>query len=150
VFRAFAGVCGLVVDSSSIRCGVPPEPDIICTVDGEERSFELVRAVNEAMVRVGVALRREASERGAAHYVGTPSMFAFLDDPLRKKAAKRYVAKGRIDLLLWLDGTKDHLPTAAIEAMPQAVKNILGGYPGRWREVWLFDPRTGRVIETAG
>ena len=48
VFRRFAETCRLSIDVSSIEKRDPPEPDILCTVDGEcDVAFELVEVTDE-------------------------------------------------------------------------------------------------------
>jgi len=146
VFRAFAPASGLEIEPASIRCAQPPHPDIVCEVAGRPHYFELARAVNEGLVRLNVDLHRRASREGGAHDFTTPDPLAFLEMPLAKKAAKTYVADGPIDLLLWLDRTKDHLGFATVDAMPHAVEHTLRRFAAQWHEVWLFDPVATRIL----
>ena len=47
VFIEFAAAAGLNLDKESVRSAEPPEPDISCRVDGEERYFELTRVSDQ-------------------------------------------------------------------------------------------------------
>jgi hypothetical protein len=60
VFEAFAAVCPLAINVASVKSRRPPEPDILCEVQGEGPvAFELGEVINEA-------LERATSERVAA------------------------------------------------------------------------------------
>lgn len=63
VFRAFAQACPLPIKPESIAKRDPPEPDILCTVDGQgEVGFELTEVVDPGLARhfySGLDLKRQ-------------------------------------------------------------------------------------------
>lgn len=52
IFSRFAAVCGLPIRPGSIEKCQPPEPDILCTVEGEGPvAFEMVEIIDEDLAR---------------------------------------------------------------------------------------------------
>lgn len=63
IFSAFAAVCPLPIDVASVRSRQPPEPDVLCDIDGQGPvAFELGEVVSEALEQAtneGTAVRRD-------------------------------------------------------------------------------------------
>ena len=49
IFRSFVAASGLDIDVSSIEKREPPEPDILCCIDGNKVAFELVELIDDKL-----------------------------------------------------------------------------------------------------
>ena len=96
VFRAFAIVAGLSIDSGSERNAKPPEPDIFCRIAGVPYYFELGEVADTSVAySLAKALENDEPTGGAF------SQMQPFRDILTSKARKKYESNGSsIDLLL--------------------------------------------------
>jgi hypothetical protein len=132
VFRDFAEAARLPLVRGSIESRPPPEPDILCTVEGGTRvAFELVCLVDQDLAHVTAqAIANPAEPRGV-----------WFDDPtferIREKlVAKEYKTVHPMELLAWGDDTL--LPRSSWEPMfADQVRALFDSTPSRFRRLWV-------------
>jgi hypothetical protein len=127
VFRDFARVAGLGIDESSVRKRVPPEPDLLCVVEGEGPvAFELVELCDPNLAKVFADPLRPGNE------------FIRTSDPspgiVRNKLRKTYKTEHPIELLCYTDG---RVITPADVILP-SIRPYLGSFRHVFRRAWLF------------
>lgn len=93
VFEAFVRAAGLAVDDGSIAPQDPPNPDIRCTIAGEEWCFELARIAAPSVEDL-------TNARGRKNGVSVDQKKVLLD-MLDKKAGKTYACKEHTGLVLY-------------------------------------------------
>ena len=130
VFQAFVERSGLPVVAGSAESRSPPEPDILCEVDGQGRvAFELKENCAPELARVGAA--SEKAEVGGVVYTRVV-------DPTRRIARKAktrsYEGGHPVELLVYADGRVVTTPQVSMEHL----RNVFG--PGRhpYRRVWFM------------
>ena len=126
VFHQFVRDSGLAVIEGTVEKRLPPEPDILCELQGEgEVHFELA----EACAPEFAELRSRSSGDGAFAWGADVTA-----DTLKKKLGKRYDVSGPVELLIF---------TNAATALPDDVliprlRPVVESGIGQFRRVWLF------------
>lgn len=83
IFRAFASTCGLPVLPESVEKRDPPEPDILCHIDGEGHvAFEMVELIDERNIG-----RRHANQLAMMDHLREG--YRNLPDDIRNELRKR-------------------------------------------------------------
>lgn len=140
VFKGFAEISGLDIDSGSIKSESPPLPDISCTVSGQKHFFELTRAVDQQIANdIGYVL----SEGRKTGYTRNSKIHSYCDveiitDAVTRKTAKQYETdRDKVDLLIYSDGIyHGRLNEAIIE---EEVNKLREQYKDRWGTIWIYD-----------
>lgn len=126
VVRQFMKEAGLTVVEDSIEKRLPPEPDVLCELEGDGVVyFELTEACAPEFAKL-----RSDSENTGAFAWGSDATA----DTLKKKLGKQYGVCEPVELLIY---------TNAATALPDDVliprlRPILGSGIGQFRRVWLF------------
>jgi hypothetical protein len=138
VFLEFVRITELVVDEGSIKQGVPPNPDISCTIDGIGQHFELTRLTDEQI------------ETKVIHGRSGYSNFRIeIEDVLRiikSKCKKRYEADGSVGLVVQEGAT----PIDGLWARGQAsqlrelVEEAIAG--SQFTRAWLVDISASKFL----
>jgi hypothetical protein len=117
VFRSFAAVCGLFVEPSSIEKRNPPEPDILCRLEGGKPiAFEMVRLVDQEKIakRLGdkekleqhlgqtVGALPECLRDQLQSLIGNARIFIRMR-PKKSLASRKLVAGKIVEILLTVD-----------------------------------------------
>ena len=134
IFEKFAVEAGLKVVPGSLSKCEPPQPDIICSLEGEGQvRFELAEA---CAFEFAEAINNPRPE-GVYSCFGTDVS----EDTLRKKLSKSYPVSEPIELLLYTDGATakpDYVLKLEFEA-------ILSETQGPYRRVWLHGDKTHEI-----
>jgi hypothetical protein len=145
-FAEFAARDGLYVRPGSAVNRRPPEPDILCEVEGEGLvAFELVEIVDSTLAEnISVAVRKGVP--GAGAWVGDTTQ-----ERLRKKLDATYETAYPIELVMWANPfiTPPDVWRPTFEPSLKALRGRsqfrriwvvnLGG-PTNERGVWFVDP----------
>jgi len=96
VFAEFAEREGLSVRPGSVVSRHPPEPDVLCEVEGEWTvAFELVEIVDSALAEnISVSIRKNVSADGT--WVGDPTL-----ERITTKVGRTYKTQHPIELVAW-------------------------------------------------
>jgi hypothetical protein len=140
-FNEFARAAGLPVEEESARNAKPPQPDIRCRIDGEERWFELGRITDTHLTKtISIPSPKDPA----------PFSFAQKEPLLRiieKKAAAHYEANGHpVDLVLYFEqqppdrtALERHLRESA-ESLNELRQR------GLFSRIWIYDRWSKSVL----
>jgi hypothetical protein len=147
VFLEFAVVAGLNVDPDSVRSTDPPEPDISCRIDGEDRYFELTRvSVQHLADSIGQTLT--AIKKGAPIPTGQVASYSSRESvasAIGKKAGKNHeTGDSRFDLLVYSDGVLH--PPVRIDLVRDTMKVVEVEHSGKWGQIWLYDAAAKHLV----
>ena len=132
VFRDFVRIAALPVDSDSVEKRSPPEPDVLCRIEGlGQVAFELVELCDPNLARVFADPLKPSHE-----YVRTSDPSAGI---LRKKLRRAYDTPHPVELLCYTDG---RIITPADVIIP-TLRPYLGSFAHVFRKAWLLSE--GRV-----
>ncbi len=149
-FTALAAAEGFRVRPGSAVSRPPPEPDVLCELEGEGLvAFELVEIIDSALAEnISVAIRKNVPADGA--WVGDTTM-----ERITGKTEKTYSTPHPMELVAWADPfiTPPDVWRPTYEPSLRALHCLsrfrriwvvnLGG-PGRERGVWFVNPPFGR------
>ena len=144
-FRQFAKAVPLGIDPRTIKSCVPPEPDILCRVDGELQYFELGEVTDE-----GLARRRSlAVKRGDAISAGSFLQIEPLCRIYDQKCGKAYTTDSKVVNLVLYYSTDRQVPyteglQAEISARKSEIVRKLVKSP--FETAWLFDSWSQSII----
>lgn len=126
VFRQFVKEAGLTVVDDSVEKRIPPEPDVLCVLEGDgEVYFELAEACAPEFAR----LRSGPEDTGAFAWGADVT-----EDTLKKKLGKQYGVCEPVELLIYTNAATA-LPDDVLISM---LRPILESGIGQFRRVWLF------------
>ena len=133
VFREFAERSSLVIDPNSIVSRAPPEPDILCHVEGEGCvAFELKEFCDERLAATISALSKPSvlSKPKGPEYLrlGGPTRAI-----LRQAKAKRYESSYPIEIVFYTAGRVVFVPEAA-----HRISDCFRDGLHQFRRVWLM------------
>ena len=140
VFAEFAQAAALPARSASSR--LPPEPDLITTLDGRPCYFELGRLADNGYAKFILEVRRRSPSPVAPNYreIGYPQR-----DMLLQKLSKSYQTFGHpIHLVLYFDidapQVEGPLPPIPFEQeATHVMEPILRQSMGPFSKVWYFE-----------
>ena len=149
VFLSFAKYAALRVRPGSAVSRRPPEPDVLCELEGEGHvAFELVEIIDSALAEnISVSIRKNVPADGA--WVGDTTL-----ERIREKLEKTYVTPHPMELVAWADPfiTPPSVWRPTYERSLMALHGVSGfrriwvvnlGGPDGERGVWFVDPRSG-------
>jgi hypothetical protein len=137
IFREFAELSGLPIDTETIESRPSPEPDIRCVVAGEGPvAFEMVEICNSELAKdIGDQLKR-----------GTKPKFLMLDDPspvtFLGKLGKSYQTNAGVELVCYSGRTA--VPDDLALAKLKDLANLHGITP--FRRVWFLGHETCNIV----
>ena len=143
-FVEFASLAGLPVLAGTVESRPPPEPDIVCEIDGRGRvAFELVTLFDEDLARMlAQAVRGDLS---TGTWFGDPSL-----ESIRVKCTKKdYQTQHPIELVAWGDDTL--LPyNSWAPSFEQRLKDLVNGSP--FQRLWAVNlsPPRGAACRVIG
>ena len=127
IFDQFWPVAGLRVVPDTIQNRAPPEPDILCEIEGDGPvAFELVRLIDQDLARaIGTA-----SPDGLA--IGDPTF-----SEIRKKLiGKRYTTTHPMELVAYVEIDALLPPDVWLPKFGQRTSDLLDEAP--FRRLWVF------------
>jgi hypothetical protein len=145
VFRAFAKVAPIRVETNSDRSVPPPEPDICCSMDGSRYYFELGEITSQGVARGNATEHKTSEPTGGPFSQDIP--FAYL---LSSKATKTYVTSGApVDLLMYY--RKQYPPwgqyfAEMANASARDLHALLKENGGPFDRLWVFDSWQDRIL----
>jgi hypothetical protein len=127
VFDQFWRVAGLQVLPDSVQSRTPPEPDILCEIEGEGLvAFELVELIDQDLARA----LGTASPDGLA--IGDPT-----HSNIRKKlVGKRYSTAHPMELVAYVEIDALLPPDVWVPTFGQRMRDLLDDSP--FRRLWVF------------
>lgn len=127
VFERFVRLRDLCITPGSVEKRVPPDPDILCSVEAEGLvGFELTEACAPEFAEAEARVRTRG---GSAFVWGRDASI----NTIRRKLKKSYPVTYPIELILWAGRTA--LPDDVLQPM---VTPLLSGGLGQFRRVWLL------------
>jgi len=130
-FMEFAAVAGLPVLPGTVESRLPPEPDIVCEIEGRGRiAFELVTLFDEHLAKTLAQAARGKATAGT--WFGDPSL-----ETVRVKCTKKnYETPNPIELVAWGDDTL--LPYDCwAPSFEQRLKNLVDG--SAFQRLWVVN-----------
>ncbi len=120
VFQEFAQRSGLSVVSGSIENRNPPEPDVLCEIEGEgPMAFELAEFADEGLAREVDRLSKRP-EDAAGNFIWAGGVMHILGN----KFTKHYESPYPIDLIGYTDGRTPLPPDVLIPQMREYLEYI--------------------------
>ena len=137
VFQEFAQRSGLSVVPGSIENRNPPEPDILCEIEGEgPMAFELAEFVDEGIAKESAHVLKHPENSGKKGIWAGEVMHI-----LENKFSKHYESPYPIDLICYTDGRTLLPPDVLIPQMGRQIKD--NPNTGQFRGVWLMSIQEG-------
>jgi hypothetical protein len=137
IFREFIKMSGLPIDPATVENREPPEPDILCIIQGDGPvAFELVELCNPELAKdIGDQLKR-----------GTQSKFLMLDDPSRvaflSKLGKSYRTNAPFELVCYTGRTAVPSDLSLITLRDLADDHGIAPF----RRVWFLGEETCEIV----
>ena len=145
VFRAFARVASIRIEAGSDRSVDPPEPHVLCSIDGSPYYFELGEITDQGVARSYAIALKTDEPTGGAFSQDIP--FASL---LSGKARKTYVTSSApVDLLMYY--RKQYPPgeqrfTEMVNASARDLHALLKRNGGPFDRFWIFDFWNDKIL----
>jgi hypothetical protein len=142
VFAEFAQAAALPAEARYAFSRMPPEPDLVTTLDGRACYFELGRLADTGFAKFMLEVRRRSPTPVAPNYneIGYPQR-----DMLRQKLSKSYQNFGHpIHLVLYFDIDAHHVegplpPMPFEQEATHVMEPILRQSMGPFSKVWYFE-----------
>jgi hypothetical protein len=151
VFLEFARAASLALDGQSPSPRLPPEPDLLATLNGSPCYFELGRLADNGHAKFMLEVKRRLPVAVSPNHteIGYPQR-----DMLLQKLSKSYANHGHpIHLLLYYDVDALHLegpipPLPFEEEAKHLMEPILRQSMGPFSRVWYFERYRRTVLWT--
>src|SRR5258708_4015339 len=126
VVLGFIPLSGLAIDPESVESRPPPEPDILCVVQGEGLvAFELVEICDPAIAATVTEMR----ERGGVKFVRSADTS---QNTVLKKLRKQYDTPHPIELLCYTSGRT----VSPDDVIISYVRDVLRPASSCFRRIW--------------
>ncbi|MHB8150224.1 MAG: hypothetical protein ACYDIB_08675 [Desulfobulbia bacterium] len=129
VFWEFVAMAGIDIDPASIiKHGRPSEPDIYCTLNGEEVAYEAVEVCSPEIAAT-LTLLRKGKREGTPFSVSDPTAEKLFD-----KLQKSYNTTRPIELICYVNGRVISPDDVILSEARQCVEK----HRGSFRKIWLL------------
>ena len=146
-FRSFANVAQLGIDPRTITNQLPPKPDILCEMAGEDQYFELGEVTDQELARQAGTAAKQGKDVFGGCCAPLEPLWRILDQKCKKKYE---VAGAPLHLLLHYSVGHQVPATQLIRAEVSKSRSLviekLRESP--FRSVWLFDGWEKVVIQS--
>jgi len=145
VFNAFADVNELHVDSGSATNAKPPKPDIMCTINGEPRYFELGEIADQQAAQCAANALKRMELQGTVFGYSQVEPFYYI---VQKKCRTTYETSGvPVELILYYR-SQSPPPRLQFEELLQRSMACLESVVSRrqFQSLWIYDFAKKRTL----